>query len=65
MSKGDEQEKKQIEENKKNPTGNLGDSINRSMIGDLGTLSQGGCLTKIITVVIIIGGILILSRCTN
>ncbi|MEH7097457.1 DUF6366 family protein [Neobacillus vireti] len=65
MSKGDEQEKKQIEENKKNPTGNIGDSINRSMIGNLGALSQGGCLTKMITVVIIIGGILILSRCTN
>ena len=65
MSKGDEQDKKQIEENKKNPTGNLGESINRSIGGDLGALSQGGCLTKIITVFIIIGGILILSRCTK
>ena len=65
MSKGDEQDKKQIEENKINPTGNLGESINRSIVGDLGALSQGGCLTKIITVVIIIGGILILSRCTK
>ncbi|ULT59289.1 hypothetical protein L1999_12495 [Neobacillus drentensis] len=47
MRKADEQDKKQIEENKINPTGNLGESINRSIVGDLGALSQGGCLTKI------------------
>jgi len=62
--KGDEQEKRQNQENKKNPTGNLGDSINRSKAGDLGALSRGGCLTKIITVVIIIGVLLILARCS-
>lgn len=51
--------------NKENPTGNLGEAINRSMVGTLGALANGGCLTKIITVVIIIGGLLILSRCSN
>ncbi|MFJ7977936.1 DUF6366 family protein [Peribacillus sp. NPDC096379] len=60
----DDQDKKQIEEHKKNPMGNFSDSINRSMVGDLGALTKGGCLTKIITVVIIIGGLLILSRCS-
>jgi len=65
VNNGEEQEKRQIQENKKNPTGNLGDSINRSMAGDLGSLAKGGCLTKIITVVIIIGGLLILSRCSS
>jgi hypothetical protein len=34
---------------------NLADSINRSKIGDLGELIKGGCFTKIITTVIIIG----------
>ncbi|MBB2483241.1 hypothetical protein H5P36_24095 [Bacillus sp. APMAM] len=65
MYKGDEQEKRQNQENKKNPMGNLGESINRSKVGDLGALARGGCLTKIITVVITIGGLLILSRCSN
>ncbi|MFJ7978673.1 DUF6366 family protein (plasmid) [Peribacillus sp. JNUCC 23] len=60
----DDQDKKQIEEHKKNPMGNFSDSINRSMIGDLGALTKGGCLTRVITLVIIIGGLLILSQCS-
>ena len=65
MNTEDEQEKKQNQVNKENPTGNLGEAINRSMVENLGALANGGCLTKIITVVIIIGGLLILSRCSN
>ncbi|MFJ7977856.1 hypothetical protein ACIQZI_19600 [Peribacillus sp. NPDC096379] len=60
----DDQDKKQIEEHKKNPMGNFSDSINRSMIGDLGALTKGGCLIRVITLVIIIGGLLILSQCS-
>ncbi len=60
----DDQDKKQIEEHKKNPMGNFSNSINRSMIGDLGALTKGGCLTRVITLVIIIGGLLILSQCS-
>lgn len=50
-----EQDKRQIEEYKKHPMINFADSINRSMIGDLGALSKGGCLTKVIITVIIRG----------
>lgn len=64
VNKGDEQEKRQNQENKENPMGNLGDAINRSMSGDMRALTGDGCLTKIFTVVIAIAGILILSRCS-
>lgn len=59
-----EQDNLQKKERQKNPIGNLGDSINRAMVGDMGALAKGGCLTKIITVVIIFGGFFILSRCS-
>lgn len=65
MDKGEKQDKEQIEEYKKNPSINLADSINHSMVGNLGYLARGGCLTKIITIVTIAGGFLILSRCSN
>ena len=61
----DEQDKRKIEEYKKKPMINFADSINRSMIGDLGELTKGGCLTKIITAVIIIGILLFLFRCSH
>lgn len=61
----DDQDRKQIEEHKKNPMGNFSDSVNRSMVGHLGAIAKGGCLTKVITLVIIIGGILMLSQCSN
>ena len=51
----EKQDKRKIEEYKKNPTINLADSINRSMIGDPGELTRGGCLARVITTVIIIG----------
>ncbi|WP_249316575.1 hypothetical protein [Bacillus sp. FJAT-50079] len=38
------------------------DSVNRSMVGDLSALGNGGGLTKIITLVIIIIALFILSR---
>lgn len=64
----DSQEKKQSGDYKKHPTINLSDSINRSLVGDLRAVTKGGCLTKIITLVIIIiigGGLLILSQCSR
>lgn len=63
--KEDKQSKRKIEEYKKHPMINFADSINRSMIGDLGELTKGGCLTKIITAVIIIGVLFFLFRCSN
>ena len=59
----DKQDKRKIEEYKKNPMINFADSINRSMIGDLGELTRGSCLTKIITIVIIIGILFFLFLC--
>ncbi|MGS0765202.1 DUF6366 family protein [Syntrophomonas curvata] len=63
--KEDKQSKRKIEEYKKHPMINFADSINRSMIGDLGELTKGGCLTKIITAVIIIGVLFFLFRCSH
>lgn len=62
--KRDDQEKKQIEEYKKNPMINFSNAVNRSMVEDLEALTKGGCLSKVITLVIIIGGIIMLSQCS-
>lgn len=52
----DQQEKRKMDDEYKNhQMTNLADSINRAMIGDLSGLTKGGCLTKVITTVIIIG----------
>jgi hypothetical protein len=61
----DKQDKRKTEEYKKHPMTNFADSINRSMIGDLGELTKGGCLTKIITSVTIIGILFLLFRCSH
>lgn len=58
--KKDEQDKHKIEEYIKNPMSNFSDSINRSRIGDIGQLTKGGCLSRIITTVIIIGILLLI-----
>lgn len=63
MSQND-QDRKQMEEYKKNPGANLSDSVNRAMVGDLRPLAKGGCLTKIITLVIIVSVLLLLSYCS-
>jgi hypothetical protein len=60
----DEQEKLQSKEKKNNPMGNFTDATNRSMVGDPSALAKGGCLTKIMTLVIIFVGFLILSQCS-
>jgi hypothetical protein len=60
----DEGEKLQEKEWKRNLMSNLADSVNRSLVGDPSSLVKGGCLTKIITLVIIVIGFLILSRCS-
>lgn len=61
----DEFEKLREKEWKRNPMINLADSINRSMVGDPSALAKGGCLTNIITIVIIVIGLFILSKCSN
>lgn len=63
--KADKQSKRKIEEYRKHPMSNFADSINRSMIGDLGELTKGSCLTKIITAAIIIGVLFFLFRCSH
>lgn len=62
MDRRDEQDKRRKEEYGKHPMINFSDSINRSMIGDLGELTRGGCLTKIITAIIVIGIMIFLYR---
>lgn len=61
----DDLEKSRKKEWERNPMINLADSINRSMVGDPSALGNGGCLTKIIALVIIVIGLLILSRCSS
>ncbi|AZS13986.1 hypothetical protein [Paenibacillus lutimineralis] len=59
MNHRDQLEQQQIEEYKKNPTINMADSMNRSVSGDLGAMTRGSFLTRIITTLVIIGGLLV------
>ncbi|MBU3216053.1 DUF6366 family protein [Clostridium estertheticum] len=61
----DREDKRKIEEYKKNPMSNVADSMNRKMVGDLSQLTKGGCLTRIITSVIIIIIVYFLSLYIN
>lgn len=61
----DKEDKRKIEEYKKNPMINFADSINHSSIGDLSSLTKGGCLNNIITIAIIIGVLFFLTRCSK
>lgn len=60
MDRRDEQDKRRKEEYEKHPMIKFSDSINRSMTGDLGELTKGSCLTKIITTIIVIGLIILI-----
>lgn len=51
----DKEDKRKIEEYKKNPMANFADSVNRSQIGDLNNLTKGSLLTRIITSIVVIG----------
>ena len=51
----DKEDKRKIEEYKKNPMANFADSVNRSQIGDLSNLTKGSLLTRIITSIVVIG----------
>lgn len=55
MDKSEKEDKRKIEEYKKQPITDLADATNRSMTGELGELTRGNCLTKIITTVVLIG----------
>lgn len=55
MAMHDKEDKRKIEEYKKHPMINFADSINRSMMGEPGELTRGGCLVRIATAAIIIG----------
>jgi hypothetical protein len=52
---GNEKDRHRIEEYKKHPMTNLADSINRSMIGGPGDLTRGGCLSRLMTIIVLIG----------
>ncbi len=58
MDEWEKQEKRQIEEYKKKPFINFADSINRAVIGDWNALTRGGCLARILTTLVVIGGLL-------
>lgn len=59
----DDRDRKRLEEHQKNPMGNFSESINRSETGDLGELTRGGCLSKIVIILIMIGVFLVISQC--
>jgi hypothetical protein len=50
----DKEDKRKMEEYKKNLMANFADSVNRSQFGDLSQLTKGSLLTRIITSVITI-----------
>ncbi len=60
MGRRYKEDQRKIKEYKKHPLTNFADSINRSMIGEPGELTRGGCLARITTTVIIIGILTIL-----
>ncbi|MCH1627880.1 DUF6366 family protein [Ferdinandcohnia quinoae] len=51
-------------ERKRIPTSNLSDSVNRSMYGEPSAIARGGCLAKIITLLIVVLGVIFLSKCS-
>ena len=61
----DKEDKRKIEEYKKNPMANFADSVNRSQIGDLSQLTKGNLITRIITTVIIVGILLLVLLISN
>lgn len=61
----DGEDKRKIEEYKKNPMANFTDSVNRSQIGDLSQLTKGNLLTRIITSVIVIGILVLIFFAIN
>ncbi|MCZ8537991.1 hypothetical protein M9R32_12415 [Paenisporosarcina quisquiliarum] len=46
------------------PSIEFADAVNRSMVGDLGALAKGGCMSTISTVVLAIVVIFLLSKCS-
>jgi len=50
----DKEDKRKMEEYKKNPMVNFADSVNRSQFGDLSQLTKGSLITRIITSVVAI-----------
>lgn len=61
----DKEDKRKIDEYKKNPMTNFSDSINQSKVGDLSQLTKGSLLTRIITIAIVIGVLLIIRYFVN
>jgi hypothetical protein len=61
MDPWDDNDKKRIEEYKKNPMANLSDSINRSMFGAWGWVAKGGGLSGLIGAGILIGILLLIA----
>lgn len=61
----DKQDKRKIEEYKKNPMINLADSMNHASMCDLGELTKRGFINTIITIVVIIGILFFISSCSN
>ena len=46
------------------PSIEFADAVNRSMVGDLGALAKGGCMSTIFTVLLGIVVIFLLTKCT-
>ncbi len=58
----DKKDKRQTKEYEKHPMTNFSDSINRSMIGDLGAREKGGCFITVIIILIMIVALFVFSR---
>lgn len=51
----DKEDKRKMEEYKKDSMANFADSVNRSYVGDLSQLTKGNLFTRIIISIIVIG----------
>ncbi|WP_419877543.1 hypothetical protein [Brevibacillus centrosporus] len=55
----------QNKERRNNPTGVFRDFVDQSMAGSPQELLRGGCLTKVLTLIVLVIGLLLLSRCSG
>ncbi|WP_096435872.1 DUF6366 family protein [Alteribacter populi] len=59
----DQNDRFRKKEYKKSPGTNFSDSVNRSLVGEPGELFRGGCAVRVFTLVVIVIGFLLLSKC--
>lgn len=62
-----DKERNELQEKESNslPSGRARDAFDQAMSGSPNELLRGGCLSKILTLLVIVVGLLLLSKCTQ